>query len=444
MKAAVVNTARATIESLTHEGHGVARVDGKAVFVQGALPGEDVVFQYRVRHARYDQAHVLEILQASPARVAQPRCPHFGVCGGCSLQHLDGPAQLMAKQQVLLDNLQRIGKVAAESILAPQTGPAWHYRRKARLGVRVVPKKGGVLLGFREKGSAYITNLSSCAVLDARVSALLPALRDLIASLSCADRIPQVEVAVGDERVVLVLRNLSAISSDDHSQIRMFAATHSVQMALQPSDPDSIVPVWPQTPIALDYALPEYGLRFAFGPTDFVQVNAAMNRAAIAQALQLLDVQAHERVLDLFCGLGNFTLPIAQRAAYVLGVEADAALVRHAQANALANNIANAEFQQANLYDASGAALAALWQRGSWDKLLLDPPRTGAIEVVQALPPAPQAPRRIVYVSCNPATLARDADVLVHQHGYRLRSAGVMDMFPHTTHVESIALFERD
>ena len=443
VKSAVVTTARATIESLTHEGHGVAHIDGKAVFVHGALPGEDVVIQYRTRRARYDQAQVVEILKPSTARVTQPRCPHFGVCGGCSLQHLDAAAQLAAKQQVLLDNLQRIGKVEVETMLPPQTGPAWHYRRKARLGVRVVPKKGGVLVGFREKRSSYITNLDSCATLDARISALLPALRDLIAHLSCADRIPQIEVAVGDEGAVLVLRNLATLTDDDRTHVREFAAAHGVQMALQPSDPASIVPVWPQTPIALNYTLPEYRLSFAFGATDFVQVNAAMNRTMIAQALQLLDVQPHERVLDLFCGLGNFTLPIARHAAYVLGVEANAALVGQAQANARTNAIANAEFVQADLYAADTDALADIWRRGPWDKLLLDPPRTGAVEVVKGLP-STDAPSRIVYVSCNPATLARDADVLVHVHGYRLVRAGVMDMFPQTTHVESIALFLRD
>lgn len=444
VKASAVTTARATIESLTHDGHGVAHIDGKAVFVHGALPGEDVVIQYRVRRARYDQAQIVEILRPSAARVAQPRCPHFGVCGGCSLQHLDAAAQLAAKQQVLTDNLKRIGKVEVETMLPPQTGPVWNYRRKARLGVRVVPKKGGVLIGFREKRSSYITNLDMCATLDARVSALLPALRELIAALSCPDRIPQIEVAVGDDGVVLVLRNLVALTDADYVRLRAFAVAHGVQMALQPNDPASIAPVWPEGPVALDYSLPEYRLRFAFGPTDFVQVNAAMNRTMVAQALQLLDLTSQDRVLDLFCGLGNFTLPIARHAAYVLGVEANAALVRHAEANARANAIANAEFAQADLYDTNSATLATLWQRGHWDKLLLDPPRTGAIEVVKALPAGAQAPRRIVYVSCNPATLARDADVLVHVHGYRLTRVGVMDMFPQTTHVESIALFERD
>lgn len=444
VRSKVFGTARATIESLTHEGHGVAHIDGKAVFVHGALPGEDVVIQYRTRRARYDQAQAIEILKPSAARVAQPRCPYFGVCGGCSLQHLDAAAQLAAKQQVLLDNLQRIGKVEADALLPPQTGPAWHYRRKARLGVRVVPKKGGVLVGFREKRSSYITNLSSCATLDERISTLLPALRELIGCLSCADRIPQIEVAVGDENAVLVLRNLAPLTDEDRVRVREFAVAHGVQMALQSGDPATIVPVWPEAPVALQYALPEYRLHFAFGPTDFVQVNAVMNRTMIARALQLLEVQPHERVLDLFCGLGNFTLPIARHAAYVLGVEANEALVRHAEANARANRIANAEFAQADLYAVDSATLAALWQRGRWDKLLLDPPRTGAIEVVKALPSGAHAPCRIVYVSCNPATLARDADVLAHVHGYRLARAGVMDMFPQTTHVESIALFERD
>lgn len=432
----------AVIESLTHEGHGVAHIDGKAVFIHGALPGERVMFRYYNKRAKFDTGVVVEVLESAAERIAQPRCPHFGVCGGCSLQHFSAAGQLAAKQKILLDNLAHIGKVQAQEILPPVSGPVWHYRRKARLGARLVPKKGGVLVGFREKRSSYITNLGSCAVLDEKISALLPALRDLIASLSCAAQIPQIEVAVGDDAAMLILRNLVPLDAADRARVIAFAQAHALRMGIQPSGPASIEMLWPLGAVApLTYNLPEEDLSFEFGATDFVQVNAAVNRAAVQLALQLLVPTREERILDLFCGLGNFSLPLARHAGFVMGVEAEAAMVEKARANATRNALTNVEFIAADLYAGDAALAGLLWSQAPWDKMLLDPPRTGAIEVLKGLPA--NAPARILYISCNPATLARDAQLLVHVQGYRLLKAGVLDMFPQTTHVESIALFER-
>ncbi len=428
----------ATVESLTHEGLGVAHVDGKAVFIEGALPGERVRLRVTKRRKSYDLARTEEILERSLERV-EPRCRYFGVCGGCSMQHLRAESQLPAKERVLRDNLQRIGKVEPDAWLAPLTGPHWGYRRKARLGVRVVEKKGGVIVGFRERNSSFITPLASCEVLDPQVSALLPALRELITGLSCPDRIPQVEVAIGDHAVALVFRHLVPLTAADDEYLSGFARAHGVQILRQPGRPDELVSVWPAQPEPLRYALPEYDVALEFAPADFVQVNADLNRAMVHQALALLDPQPGDQVLDLFCGLGNFTLPLARRCGTVLGIEADAALVAKARHNAALNRIANAEFRKADLY---GADQPDPWGEQAYEKWLLDPPRTGAIDVIKRLP-ASGGPRRIVYVSCNPATLARDSEVLVHAKGYRLRTAGVMDMFPQTSHVEAMALFER-
>lgn len=432
------DTGVARVEALTHEGHGVARVDGKAVFIQGALPGEEVRFRYHNKRKSYDTGGLLEVLRASPHRIAAPRCPHFGVCGGCSLQHLDADAQIDAKQRLLLDDLARIGKVEPERVLPPLQGSAWHYRRKARLGVRVVPKKGGVLVGFRERRRSYITKLATCETLDARLSVLLPALARLIGELSCPDRVPQIEIAAGDDAVALVFRYLVPLTAEDESRLSAFARARDVQAWVQPGPPESVRSVWPVPAPPLTYRLAPFDLTLHFGPTDFVQVNAEMNARLIAQALDLLAPGPRDRVLDLFCGLGNFSLPLARRAGQVLGVEADARLVQAARANAARNGVTNAEFMQADLY---GVEAARIWAHGAADLALLDPPRTGAMEVITAIPDA--GPRRLVYVSCNPATLARDSAVLAHVKGYRLRAAGVADMFPHTTHVESVALFEK-
>ena len=430
------DVAIADIESLNYDGRGVARIDGKVTFIEGALPGERVRFRYHNKRPSFDTGAVQEVLRPSPDRVAPP-CPHFGICGGCSLQHLQPAAQLTALQQVLADTLTHVGRVQPERWLAPLAGPASGYRRRARLGARNVPKKGGVLVGFREKRRSYITPLDACVTLDRRVSALLPALRELIAGLSIPDRIPQIEVACGDNAVTLVFRHLQPLTADDRARLTAFANAHSVQVYLQPAGPESAVPLWPQPPATLHYHLAESDVTLAFEPTDFIQVNAAVNRKLVSQALALLELQPSDTLLDLFCGLGNFTLAAARRAGRVIGMEAEEGLVRRARANAAANGIANAEFAVADLY-----ASPISFSVPDAFKLLLDPPRAGAIEVLKHLCQRP--PVRIVYVSCNPATLARDAEYLVNAAAYRFEAAGVADMFPHTSHVESIALFTRD
>ncbi len=431
------DTATAAIESLNHDGQGVARIDGKAVFIDGALPGETVRFRYHNKHKTYDTGRVFEIIQASPDRVV-PRCPHFGVCGGCSLQYLRPEAQLAAKQQILKDALQRIGKVEPHTWLPPLAGPPWGYRRRARLGVRHVPKKGGVLVGFREKRSAFITPLTSCAVLDPAISAILPALRELIAALSCAAQLPQVEVAVGEAARALVFRHLVPLTDADVAALRAFGAAHELQIYAQPNPPETVRALWPERPAPLYYTLPEFDVRMEFNPLDFIQVNAALNRTIVSEAIRLLDPRPDETVLDLFCGLGNFSLPLARRAARVIGVEAEPALLDKARRAAALNRLGNIEFLQANLFDEQ--ALLP-WGDARIDKWLIDPPRTGAIEIVKRLD-EDNAPHLLLYISCNTATLARDAEVLVHQKGYRLASAGVADMFPQTSHVEALALFE--
>ena len=432
------DTTTAYIESITHEGHGVAHVDGKAVFIEGALPGETVLYRTLNRGKSYDLGRMIEIIEPSLDRVT-PRCRYFGVCGGCSLQHLRAAAQLPAKQQILRDNLTRIGKVEPESWLPALDGPHWGYRRRARLGARLVQKKGGVIVGFREKRTAYLTALASCDVLHPRVSALLPALRNLIAALSTPNRVPQIEVAVGDNATAFVFRHLVPLTTDDDVRLADFGRQHDIQIFRQPGRPDQLVPVWPESPAPLVYRLPDENVELEFAPADFIQVNAELNQRMVARALELLDPQPGESVLDLFCGLGNFTLPLARRAGRVLGIEADAVLIEKAQRNARHNQIQNAQFRLADLYSTE---TPNPWGAERFDKWLLDPPRTGAVEVVKRLP-AEGGPRRILYVSCNPGTLARDSEVLVHTKGYRLAAAGVMDMFPQTSHIEAMALFER-
>ncbi|MFP5418641.1 MAG: 23S rRNA (uracil(1939)-C(5))-methyltransferase RlmD [Gammaproteobacteria bacterium] len=426
------------ILSLDHEGHGVARIDGKVTFVDGALAGERAEIAIYRKHAKYNSANALNILKASAQRT-DPRCPHFGRCGGCSMQHLEASAQVAAKQRVLEDNLARIGKIKPDVMLAALHGPSWAYRTRARLSARWVDKKGGGLVGFREKRSSYIADMSSCEVLTPDVSALIQPLRALINELSNADRIPQIEVAVGEHVTVLVFRLLEPWTEDDAARVRAFAEAHRVQVWEQRKGPDTARPFWPEVAPELSYSLPEFGLVMPFRPTEFTQVNTAINRALVSRALRLLDPRPGERIADLFCGLGNFTLPIATRGADVLGIEGSVELVARARENARRNGLPNARFEVDNLFEMTPEKFAAL---GHFDKLLIDPPRSGAIEVVKALPDA-GAPQRIVYVSCDPATLARDAEVLVHVKGYRLAAAGVANMFPHTAHVESIALFER-
>lgn len=431
----------ARVESLDHEGRGVAHVEGKTVFIDGALPGEKVEYSVYRKKPTFEQAQVSRILEASAQRVT-PRCPHFGVCGGCSMQHLDSNAQAAAKQRVLEDALWHIGRVDPEVIFPAIYGPAWGYRDRARIGVRLVPKKGGVLVGFHERRSSYIADMRSCEVLPRHISDLLPALRTLIGGLSIPDRLPQIEIAVGDGVTVLVFRNLLPLTADDEARLIAFGDAHAVHIWLQPGGPDTAHPLHPGEAEVLSYSLPEFGVTLDFRPTDFTQVNVHINRILIRRAMQLLDPRPGERIADLFCGLGNFSLPIARRGARVVGVEGSDTLVVRAGENARRNGLGDAcEFHAANLFEATEDSIKAL---GRLDKLLIDPPREGAIAVVKALGEGGEAtPARIVYVSCNPATLARDANVLVNEKGYRLKGAGIANMFPQTSHVESIALFER-
>lgn len=429
----------AYIESMSHDGRGVAHIQGKAVFIQGGLPGEEVMFRYQTQRKTFDEGQVVDILIPSSARV-EPRCAHFNICGGCSLQHMSSDAQLEAKQQVLLDNLKHIGGLQVQTILTALRGPAWGYRRKARLGAKYVIKKEAMLVGFREKRSALLADLTRCEVLHPSVGNLLPELRALLAGLDSYDQIPQLEVAVGDDSTALIFRHLVELSAEDQAALRCFAQLHNVQIYLQPGGPDSITALLSAQgtkPAELSYRLDKYNIELFFSPTDFTQVNADINRQMIDHVINLLDLKSDEHVLDLFCGLGNFTLPLARHAAHVTGVEGDMKLVQRARDNALHNSISNVDFHMADL---AKDFSATTWSTQRFDKILLDPPRTGALEIVRQLPMFGAA--RIVYVSCNPATLARDAQELVSL-GYTLVSAGVMDMFPHTTHIESVALFER-
>lgn len=401
------------------------------VFVEGALPGEDAEVRIFKQGRKFDVGAASTILQKGAGR-REPRCPHFGVCGGCATQHADERTQMAAKQQWLLDCLERIGKVKPETLLPIVQGEEWGYRHRARLSVRRVERKGGVLVGFREKRSTYIADMRECPVLPERVSTLIPHLRALIENLSVRERLPQVEVAVGDNATALVFRHLLPLTPEDHAFFRDFAEKHGVHVWLQPKGPESAHPFAPKES-DLYYSLE--GLKIHFRPTDFTQVNPAVNRLLVSKAMELLDPKPGERIADLFCGIGNFSLPLAKRGAEVIGLEGSRELVERARANALANGLV-AQFEIADLFRPGLAAF------GRFDKLLLDPPREGAVELVKALPR--EWLRRIVYVSCDPATLARDAGVLVHTQGFRLAAAGVANMFPHTAHVESITLFERE
>lgn len=432
---------QAIIESLDYEGRGVAHVDGKVIFIEGALPGERVTYTSFRRKPSFENAHADAILKASSLRVT-PGCPHFGICGGCSMQHLQAVAQVAAKQRVLEDAFWHIARLKPETILPPIVGPAWGYRRRARLTVRKVDKKGGVLVGFHEKRSSYVAVMDSCAVLPAPISALLPALRELVGALSIPDRLPQIELAAGDTPTALVFRILEALTSADEDKLRAFADRHGVHVYLQTGGPDTAAIFHPADAPQPAYRLPDFDVTLRFRPTDFTQVNHDLNRVLVRRALGLLNVQAGERIADMFCGLGNFTLPLARLGAQVVGVEGSAPLIARAKENAILNGLAERiEYHVANLFTVTPESLAA-W--GRFDKMLIDPPREGAMELVKSLcAPGEGAPACIVYVSCNPATLARDAAVLVNEKGYRLVAAGIANMFPHTSHVESIALFEK-
>lgn len=427
---------RVVIDDLSHDGRGVAHIDGKTVFIEGALKGEEVDFLYVEKKRNYDVGVAQTIHQAAPERV-EPRCAVFGICGGCAMQHMAAEAQILAKQQVLLENFVRIGKVQPNTVLPPLTGPHWGYRRKARLGVRYVEKKGKMLIGFREKRKPYIAEMARCEVLHPSVGEKIELLAEMIGSLQARDRIAQIEVAVDDEHSALVLRNLSPLESADQEALIAFAQREDFCLFLQPGGPDTVSPLWPEA-IQLSYALPEFDVHFDFSPTGFTQVNTDINRKMVPYAIEMLQLEPDDRVLDLFCGLGNFTLPLARRAREVVGVEGSEELVRLARANAAANGIHNVTFHAADL--AKEVELLPWWKEG-FDKILLDPARDGAMEAIPHI--ARLGVKRIVYVSCNPATLARDAGILVNEYGYTLEQTGVMDMFPHTAHVESIALFTR-
>ena len=425
------------ILDLSHDGRGVARrEDGKAVFVAGALPGETVLAEPTARSRRFDEARTLEVLTASPERVP-PRCPHFGTCGGCVLQHLAEDRQIVAKERVLLENLERIGKVVPGRVLEPLTADSWGYRRKGRFSVRRVNRKDKTLVGFREQDPRFVADLGQCHTVIPQIGMKIQALAALVDGLQAREQIPQIEFIAGDDAIALTVRHLAPLDEADRAALAAFGREHGFSMFLQPKGPDSVHPLDGQAP-ALSFRLPQWEVELAFEPLDFIQVNAGLNQKMIARALELLDAQAGERVLDLFCGLGNFTLPLARTVAEVVGVEGDAGLVARARANAQRIGLGNAQFFAADLTtDQRGTP----WMRAGFDKLLLDPPRSGADEVLKQLPL--QGIDRIVYVSCHPGSLARDAGFLVHERGYRLVAAGVMDMFPHTAHVESIALFER-
>lgn len=429
------------ILNLTHDGRGVGRrpegqaSPGKTVFVSGALPGEIVMAQQTGRQRSFDEAKTVQVLQPASDRVA-PRCPHFGTCGGCALQHMDEAQQIHAKQRVLLENLERIGHVTPETVLAALTDAAWGYRRKGRFSVRRVEKKDKTLVGFREQDPRFVADLSECHTVIPQIGARIPALSALIDGMDARSEIPQIEFIAGDDTVVLVFRHLAPLSDRDSETLVAFAKQHDFAIFLQPGGIDSVHALWPEHP-ALAFRLPQWDVELQFRPLDFIQVNAGLNQKMIASALTLLDGKPDERVLDLFCGLGNFTLPLARSVREVMGVEGDAGLVKRAQANALHNGIDNAHFHAADLaQDLRGQT----WMREGFDRVLLDPPRSGADVVLKQLPL--KGLKRIVYVSCHPASLARDAGYLVNERGWKLRAAGVMDMFPHTAHVESIAMFE--
>jgi 23S rRNA (uracil1939-C5)-methyltransferase len=444
------------VESLDLEGQGVAHRpggeagdgSGKVVFIEGALPTERVQVNVFRKKNNWEQGQMSALARESAQRV-RPRCPHFGLhagaCGGCKMQHLHPAAQVAVKQRVLEDNLWHLAKVKTERVLRPIEGPAWGYRDRARLSVRYVNKKGVVLVGFHERKSRYVADMQVCPVLPAHVSAMLMPLRELVAGMDQRDRLPQIELAAGQGVTALVLRHLEPLTAADAQRLRDFGATYGVQWWLQPKGPDTVHLLDPGGP-ELAYSLPEFGLTMPFKPTDFTQVNPHINQVLVGQALRLLAPAPQHRVIDWFCGLGNFTLPLATLSRQVLGIEGSETLVTRARANAVRNGLAErTQFEARNLFELSADDLRALGQADRW---LIDPPREGTFALAKAVADLHatgdwQGPGRIVYVSCNPATLARDAGLLVHQGGYRCTAAGVVNMFPHTAHVESMAVFER-
>jgi 23S rRNA (uracil1939-C5)-methyltransferase len=429
---------KVTIESLDQEGRGIAHADGKVIFIEGALTGETVSYASYRKKPSFELAQMTELHRAASIRV-QPACAHFGVCGGCSMQHLDARVQVAVKQRILEESLARIGRVKPETMLPAIYGQSWGYRERARISVKYVIKKSKTLVGFHERRSSFVADMQSCEILAPKIAGLIQPLAKLVEGLSIRDKLPQIEVAVGEHVDALVLRVMAPPSAEDEAALRAFADQHQVQFWLQSKGPETIVPFHPLNAPALSYSLPEFGITMPFAPGEFTQVNSALNRVMVSRALRLLDPQPDEHIVDFFCGLGNFTLPIARSGARVLGVEGSDALVKRAAQNARTNDLSgNTQFAAMNLFEMDEAKLASL---GKFDKWLIDPPRDGAMELVKSITPG-IAPQLIVYVSCNPATLARDAAELV-QRGYVLKSAGVMNMFPQTSHVESIAVFEK-
>ena len=442
---------QAIIESLDQEGRGVTHLEGKTIFIDGALPNEKVTFQSHRIKPSYEVANVVEVLKQSSQRVT-PKCKHFGLCGGCKLQHLDFSAQVAGKQRLLENDLWHIGKVKPENMLPPIYGPIWGYRHKARLSVKYVDKKQRVLVGFNEKATRYVADMNSCEVLVPEVSALIEPLQGMIVQLSIRDKLPQIELAVGEAQssnedkpvIVLIFRIMAPLTLEDEAHLKTFADTHAVQIWTQTKGPDTIKPFYPLASLEkslpeLKYSLPEFDLIYPFKPNEFTQVNPQINQVMIRRAMQLLNPQANEKIADFFCGIGNFTLPIARSGAQVLGLEGLANLVDRANESATLNQINNTQFGVADLFKMTPESLTNLCR---FDKWLVDPPRDGAFELIKSLDDS-NSPQRIVYVSCNPATLARDAGVLVSEKGYTLKAAGVINMFPHTAHVESIAWFEK-
>ena len=429
-----------TIESLSHEGRGVAHIDGKAVFISGALPGEKVTFIYTAKSRKHDEGKIEEVLEASPDRV-EPKCEHYAICGGCSLQHLSSEAQINYKQTAMLESLKHVGKVEPLEAFEAITGDSWGYRRKARLGVKYVHKKDSVLVGFRERHGGFLAVMDSCEVLHESVGKKLDLFQSLIYDMDSRDSTPQIEVAVGDDGVALIVRHLKPLSGKDQSMWVTFAKEHDYQLYLQPKGPNTVHCIWPEKPEPLFYEHEAFNTKVQFGPQDFFQVNNSINKQMVPRAVELLQLTGKERVLDLFCGLGNFTLPIARNAKQVTGVEGDIVMVKRARQTALSNTIENTDYFACNLMGTELELKTEPWLKQKYDCILLDPPRSGAKEIIEHF--GKLGAKRIVYVSCHPATLARDAGELVHTHGYKLLGAGVMDMFPQTAHVESIAVFEK-
>jgi 23S rRNA (uracil1939-C5)-methyltransferase len=424
-----------TVTALTHEGEGIVR-DGKAAFVGGALPGEVIRFRRMRRHRGHDEGQLLEVIEPSADRVT-PRCSHFGVCGGCALQHLSADRQIEAKERELRDALERVAKVTPQSWLPPLRGPQWGYRRRARLGARYVAKKGRVVVGFRERLAPLIAALDHCEVLSPPLGTLIGPLSVMLTGLASREQIPQIEVAIAENITALVFRVLCALPEGDIAALRDFAQQHRLRIYLQTGGPGSVAPLDSGADLEpLKYSLPEFGLTYEFAPTDFVQINAAINQAMVAQVLALLELDSQSRVLDLYCGLGNFTLPLARRAGAVLGIEGDATLVSRARHNAQLNGLSNVHFVAADLTQT--LPMNAPYLAQGFSHVVLDPPRAGALEVMPTI--AHLAPGKVAYISCHPGSLARDIAVLVHEFGFSLRATGVLDMFPHTTHVESLAV----